>query len=63
MATTYIQCPWCHRLTTARKAGSHQRACRFRSSNKGVQPTAEAGASQPVVAKSKTERQPAAADA
>mgnify|MGYP003394432892 CR=1 FL=1 len=62
MATIYIQCPWCHRLTTTRKAGSHQRACRFRPSNCGVQPIAEAVGCESVTAKFKAVRQPAAVD-
>lgn len=38
--TNYVTCPWCGRQTTARKAGSHQRACRKRRLTTGSTVTA-----------------------
>lgn len=64
--TNYVMCPTCGRQTTARKARSHQQACRKKQAvrpNTGVQPTAELAGLEGFVDKSKEERQPAAADA
>lgn len=64
--TNYVMCPTCGRQTTARKARSHQQACRKKQAvrpNTGVQPTAELAGRESVATDPITERQPAAADA